>query len=121
MKATRWSSLKILNLAGNYLEILSEKFDKLINLEELIIFYNKLRILPKTLSACKNLKILDCHKNNISSVPLEISQLKNILIFDLAKNNIEEADACGNLGYTSFKQIFGERVFFSKLKRRKNM
>lgn len=108
------TSLKLLDLKGNYISYLPEEICNLNNLEVLIINKNMLIMLPENIGKITNLKILEAAYNNISSMPVSISQLKALEFIDLYSNSIKEPPgelaSAFNLRGLDFEYNFFETV-----------
>lgn len=68
--------LKVLDLSGNQLSLLSEAFGDLVALEELYLQKNSIFQLPSALLKLKFLRVLDVSKNALGHVGLMPPHLK---------------------------------------------
>jgi len=69
---------------------LDYNLDKLYNLQELKLNFNKIKEIPKEIGQLQNLQKLYLGYNQISEIPKEIGQLQNLQILWLSKNQIKE-------------------------------
>ncbi|XP_072532994.1 toll-like receptor 4 [Salminus brasiliensis] len=129
MSFGRLSSLKVLKMAGNYIqgdalsylfenltavEILDisncdidniawKTFNNLQSLQQLLLNHNRLMVLDfVTHPNLKGLRLLEAHKNNIASIPLNILQNlpSNLSVLDLSFNPID--CSCSQIDFISW-------------------
>ncbi|KAK9480609.1 hypothetical protein V1514DRAFT_275599 [Lipomyces japonicus] len=82
-------TLTVLNLANAKMSSFPEKFfDKVANLEKLILDNNHFGSIPSQISKLRKLTKLSCANNNLSSLPPEIGSLPELEILDLHNNTL---------------------------------
>jgi len=84
------TTLQGLTLENNYIESLDSDIDNLNDLKILNLSKNKLQRLPKSLGKLRNLEILILNHNRLISLPSSLKNLKNLKILDLRGNPIWE-------------------------------
>ena len=77
-------NLKVLNLSSN--QGIPDIFEKLLDLEVLIISNNKLRTFPTSIFSLNNLKKLILNNNHLSSLPTQFGNLVSLQFLDLSDN-----------------------------------
>ncbi len=82
-------SLTYLYLSGTNTWRITSHFERLSNLEVLVLENNHLTELPFTIYKAYKLRILSLRGNNIMRLPDSISQLENLTILDLRGNPID--------------------------------
>lgn len=83
-------TLKLLNLSNAKIAALAESlFEKLPNLEKLILDGNHIVSLPPQISKLKKLEHFSCFNNELSTLPKEIGQLQELRFLDLHENNLK--------------------------------
>jgi Leucine-rich repeat (LRR) protein len=82
------SSLQFLSLSNTNTKALSSHFERLPDLEVLIIENNPLETIPFTIYKAQKLRILSLRGNKLSRLPDSISQLENLSVLDLRGNPI---------------------------------
>lgn len=88
-EAFKISSLYYLNLSGTNTWYLTSHFERLQNLEVLVLENNHLSTIPFSIYKAYKLRILSLRGNNLTRLPESISQLENLSILDLTGNPIE--------------------------------
>ena len=94
----RVMSLKFLYLSKTNTYKVSTHFERLPNLEVLIIEDNPITSLPSTIYLAKNIRLISLRNTKITKLPDTISQLENLALLDLrgcafSKNEIETVKA----------------------------
>lgn len=77
------SSLKFLYLSKTNTHFLSTHFERLPNLEVLILEDNPISSLPNNIYLAKNLRLLSIRNTNITKLPVTISQMENLALLDV--------------------------------------
>ena len=85
---SRLTSLKVLNVSSNELEVLPDSICNLTAMQELYVSRNKLSKLPDELGKLEKLHVLDIGNNSLRSMP-PIRTLKELRIFDASVNLFE--------------------------------
>lgn len=88
-EAFKISSLYYLNLSGTHTWYITSHFERLPNLEVLVLENNHLTTIPFTIYKAQKLRIISLRGNNLTRLPDSISQLENLSILDLTGNPIE--------------------------------
>lgn len=81
-------SLYYINLSNTNTWYLSRDFDRLPNLEVLIVENNHLNAVPFDIYKASKLRVVSFRGNHLSRLPDSISQLENLTLLDLRGNNI---------------------------------
>lgn len=84
-----FSKLSFLYLSNTNTYYLSKRFEKLPNLEVLVIENNKLSQIPFDIYKAQKLRLISFRGNNLSKLPDSISQLENLTLLDLRGNHFE--------------------------------
>lgn len=79
-------SLKFLYLSKTNTYFLSGHFDRLPNLEVLILESNPITSIPANIYLAKKLRVISLRNNQISKLPDTISQMENLALLDLRGN-----------------------------------
>ncbi|TGZ78613.1 PP2C-domain-containing protein [Ascodesmis nigricans] len=88
---TAMPTLKFLNLSNAKIAAVSESiFDKLPNLEKLILDRNHIVTFPPQIGKLQKLEHLSCFNNEISKLPREIGLLTELKYLDLHYNNLRQ-------------------------------
>ena len=87
-KLFEFTNLKILNLSGNLIKIISPKIKNLINLEEIYLDSNFIYDLPEEIGELKKLKKLILSNNKIKELPQHFYNLENLEILNLSCNSL---------------------------------
>lgn len=92
------SSLKFLYLSKTNTYSLSTHFERLPNLEVLIIEDNPITSLPNNIYLAKNLRLLSIRNTKITKLPITISQMENLALLDvrgcaISKEYVDELKA----------------------------
>lgn len=83
-------TLKFLNLSNAKIAAINDSlFDKLPNLEKLILDRNHIVSFPPQISKLKKLEHLSCNNNELATIPKEIGLLQELKYLDLHYNNIK--------------------------------
>jgi adenylate cyclase len=83
-------TLKFLNLSNAKIAAINESlFDKVPNLEKLILDRNHIVSLPPQIGKLRRLQHLSCANNQLAMIPKEIGQLEELTFLDLHYNNIK--------------------------------
>lgn len=83
------SSLRYLNLTATNTWYLSKHFERLPELEVLVVENNHLSSVPFELYKCKRLRVVSFRGNQLRKLPDSISQLEYLTILDLRGNPID--------------------------------
>ncbi len=86
------SGLQFLSLSNTNTKALSTHFERLPELEVLIIENNPLESIPFTIYKAQKLRILSLRGNKISRLPDSISQLEHLSILDLSGNPVSQQE-----------------------------
>ncbi|KAI5838347.1 phosphatase 2C-domain-containing protein [Morchella snyderi] len=82
--------LKLLNLSEAKLAALAETlFEKLPNLEKLVLDMNHIVSFPPQIGLLKKLEYMSCFNNDLALLPKEIGQLQELKFLDLHANNLK--------------------------------
>ncbi len=92
------SSLKFLYLSKTNTHFLSTHFERLPNLEVLILESNPITSLPNTIYLAKNLRLISIRNTKITKLPVTISQMENLALLDvrgcgMSKEYVDELKA----------------------------
>lgn len=83
-------TLKLLNLSNGKIAALNETvFERLPNLEKLILDKNHIVSFPPQIGKLKKLEHMSCFNNELASLPKEIGQLTELKFLDLHDNNLK--------------------------------
>ena len=83
-------TLKFLTLSNAKIAAINESlFDKLPNLEKLILDRNHIVSFPPQIAKLRKLEHLSCNNNELATIPKEIGQLQELMFLDLHYNNIK--------------------------------
>jgi adenylate cyclase len=83
-------TLKFLNLSNAKIAAINDTlFDKLPNLERLILDKNHIVSFPPQIAKLRRLEYLSCNNNELATLPKEIGQLQDLRYLDLHYNNIK--------------------------------
>jgi adenylate cyclase len=83
-------TLRFLNLSNAKIAAINESlFDKVPNLEKLILDRNHIVSLPPQIGKLRKLQHLSCANNQLAMIPKEIGQLEELTVLDLHYNNIK--------------------------------
>ncbi|KAL7268125.1 cysteinyl-tRNA synthetase [Rhizina undulata] len=83
-------TLKLLNLSNAKIAAIAETlFEKMPNLEKLLLDRNHIVSFPPQVGTLKKLEHLSCYSNEIASLPKEIGQLTELRYLDLHCNNLK--------------------------------
>lgn len=83
------STLKLLNLSNGKIAALNESvFERLPNLEKLVLDKNHIVSFPPQIGKLKKLEHMSCFNNELASLPKEIGQLTELKFLDLHGNNL---------------------------------
>lgn len=85
-------SLVYFYLANTNTHYLSKHFERLPNLEVLIIENNPIAQIPNTIYLSKKLRFISLRNNKLSKLPDTISQLENLVMLDLRGNPFTKED-----------------------------
>lgn len=84
------SSLQVLHLEGNYIEMLPLKIGDFANLKWLSLYANKLTELPAEIGNLMHLEELYLTENDLETLPVEMRNLMNLELLELSDNNFTE-------------------------------
>lgn len=79
-------SLKFLYLAKTNTHFVSGHFERLPNLEILILENNPITSIPVTIYKAKKLRVISLRNNQLTKLPSSISQMENLALLDLRGN-----------------------------------
>ncbi|HRD39765.1 MAG TPA: hypothetical protein PLC65_14145 [Bacteroidia bacterium] len=82
----RVQSLKFLYLAKTNTHFVSGHFERLPNLEILILENNPITSIPVTIYKAKKLRVISLRNNQLTKLPSSISQMENLALLDLRGN-----------------------------------
>ncbi|KAA8909492.1 hypothetical protein FN846DRAFT_776233 [Sphaerosporella brunnea] len=83
-------TLKFLNLSNAKIAAINDSlFDKLPNLEKLILDNNHIVSFPPQIAKLRRLEHLSCANNELATIPKELGQLQELKVLDLHYNNIK--------------------------------
>lgn len=82
----RIQSLKFLYLAKTNTHFVSGHFERLPNLEILILENNPITSIPVTIYKAKKLRVISLRNNQLTKLPSSISQMENLALLDLRGN-----------------------------------
>lgn len=82
----RIQSLKFLYLAKTNTHFVSGHFERLPNLEVLILENNPITSIPVTIYKAKKLRVISLRNNQLTKLPSSISQMENLALLDLRGN-----------------------------------
>jgi hypothetical protein len=102
-------ALRVLNLYDNSLAAIpTRSFEKMTQLEELNLSFNKLLSIPKEISALSSLRLLLLDKNLLRALPDSISQLTlEDSTFDISGNQLAiPPQEVANRGFSAVKRYF---------------
>lgn len=85
-------SLVFLYLSNTNTHYLSKHFERLPNLEVLILENNPITQIPNTIYLAKKLRFISLRNNKLTKIPDTISQLENLAMLDLRGNPISKED-----------------------------
>lgn len=83
-------SLNYLNLSNTNVFYLSKHFERLPNLEVLVLDANQLNEIPYQIYLAKKLRLLSVKNNHLKKLPDSISQLENLTLLDVRGNNFSK-------------------------------
>ncbi|PBQ34191.1 hypothetical protein CNR22_21265 [Sphingobacteriaceae bacterium] len=83
------SSLNYLNISNTNTHYLSKHFERLPNLEVLIVENNPLKTVPFDIYKSPKLRLISLRGNKLTKLPSTISQLENLMLLDLRGNPID--------------------------------
>jgi len=81
------SGLFYMNLSNTNTHYLSKHFERLQNLEVLVVENNQLREIPFEIYKAYKLRVISFRGNKLYRLPDSISQLENLTLLDLRGNN----------------------------------